>query len=112
MNKFIFTIPFDEIARFCRRWKIKELAVFGSALREDFTSESDVDFLVTFEPDAEWSLLDHLKMQKELQEIVGRSVDLVSRRALEHSANWLLRREIMRTAQVILSKPEEPRASG
>jgi len=55
-------IPQDEIADFCRRWKITELALFGSVLREDFTSESDVDVLATFAPNPGWSIFDNLHM--------------------------------------------------
>src|SRR5689334_18514927 len=74
-------IPIDreKIADFCQRWKITELALFGSVLREDFRKDSDVDVLVSFAPDADWSLFDEVEMEEELREIVGRKVDLVSR---------------------------------
>jgi predicted nucleotidyltransferase len=89
----------DKIADFCRRWKITELALFGSVLRDDFCPDSDVDVLVTFAPDAEWSLFDHMDMQEELSVILGRKVDLVSRRAIERSANWVRRKAILSTAE-------------
>ena len=89
------------LAEFCRRWKIAELAVFGSALREDFRPESDIDLLVTFRPDADWGLLDQVTMEEELSSLVGRKVDLVSRRAVERSANWIRRRAILDSAQLI-----------
>ena len=63
------------VADFCRRWKIGELAFFGSVLRTDFRPESDVDVLVTFAPEAEWSLLDHVATEEEFSAIVGRQVD-------------------------------------
>ena len=88
---------------FCIRWKITELALFGSALRSDFQQDSDVDLLVTFAEDASWSLLDHIAMQQELQGILGRDVDLVSRRALMGSENYLRRDEILNNMQVIYS---------
>jgi hypothetical protein len=94
-------IPQGAIAEFCRRWKITELALFGSALRDDFRSASDVDLLVTFAPDAAWSLLDDVQMQDELQEMLGRDVDLVSRRAIEQSHNWIRRRAILESAETI-----------
>jgi len=50
-------LPRDQIVAFCRRWKITELALFGSVLRDDFEPGSDIDFLATFAPDAAWSLL-------------------------------------------------------
>ncbi|MEM3421860.1 MAG: nucleotidyltransferase domain-containing protein [Candidatus Hadarchaeum sp.] len=98
-------LPREEVAQFCQRWKIKELAVFGSVLREDFGSESDIDIIVTFDSDADWSLLDHIRMQRELQKIFRRDVDLVTKRAVERSQNWLRRKEILKTAFVIF--PED-----
>lgn len=92
-----------EIADFGRRWRIRELALFGSALRDDFRPESDLDILVTFAPDADWGLLDHVQMQLELEKLFGRSVDLISKRALEHSANWVRREAILRAAQIMYS---------
>ena len=86
---------------FCRRWRIQELALFGSALREDFGADSDVDLLVTFTPEAAWSLLDHIQMQTELSELLGRPVDLVSRRAIEGSANPIRKREILTNARTV-----------
>jgi hypothetical protein len=86
--------------RFCRKWKITELALFGSILRQDFRDDSDIDVLVTFASDAEWSLLDHAAMREELEQILGRRVDLVSRRAIESSSNWVRRQEILENAQL------------
>lgn len=93
-------IPREQITEFCRRWKITEFALFGSVLRDDFGPESDVDVLVTFAQDAQWSLLDHVEMQDELKAILGRNVDLVSRRGIEKSRNQLRRKEILESAEV------------
>lgn len=90
-----------ELIEFCQRWKISRLELFGSALRSDFRADSDLDFLVTFTADARWSLLHHFRMKRELEVIVGRAVDLVSRRAIEDSRNWIRRREILSTAKTI-----------
>jgi uncharacterized protein len=94
-------IPKDQITDFCRRWKITELALFGSVLRDDFRPDSDVDVLVTFAPDARWSLFDHVDMEDELRRILGRPVDLVNRRGIERSRNPLRRRAILESAQVV-----------
>ncbi len=91
----------DAVEDFCRRWKIRMLAMFGSVLRDDFDTDSDVDILVTFDLTADWSLLDHVLMQEELSAIVGRDVDLVSRRAVESSANWIRREAILGTAETV-----------
>jgi len=53
MSDFIATIPRNDIAKFCQRWKIRELALLGPALRDDFGPDSDVGVLVTFAEDAE-----------------------------------------------------------
>jgi predicted nucleotidyltransferase len=94
-------IPEEQIAAFCRRWHISELALFGSVLRDDFGPDSDLDVLVTFVPGAEWSLLDHVRMEQELADLLGREIDLLSKRAVERSHNWIRRREILNTAEVI-----------
>jgi predicted nucleotidyltransferase len=93
--------PAGCLEELCRRWRVTELSLFGSALREDFRADSDIDLLVRFAPDAEWSLLDHAKLERELTEMLGRKVDLVSRTAVEASPNWIRRREILSTARAL-----------
>lgn len=92
-------IPEAALDAFCRKWKISELSVFGSALREDFRADSDLDLLVSFDPSAEWSLLDHVAMEEDLSALAGRRVDLVSRRAVERSSNWIRRQAILESAE-------------
>lgn len=92
-------LPREAIEGFCRRWWITELALFGSILGNDFVPTSDIDFLVTFAPDARWTLLDLAEMEEELGALLGRPVDLVSRRAVERSENWIRRRAILDTAR-------------
>ena len=101
MSPLIQLLPPPQVAEFCRRWKIKELAVFGSALRADFGPESDLDMLVTFLPSADWSLLDHVQMQEEFSRLVGRPVDLISKRAVIRSDNPIRRRAILESAEVV-----------
>jgi predicted nucleotidyltransferase len=87
-----------QIEAFCHRWKVAELSLFGSQARGDATPESDVDLLITFLPEAQWSSFDWVDMQDELQKIFGRPVDLVSRRALK---NPFRRQSILADQQVI-----------
>jgi len=101
MKRVHITIPKDELEEFCRRWQITRFALFGSALREDFGPKSDVDVLVTFAQDANWSLLDAVRMEDELTKLFGRKVDLVTRWAVEHSKNWIRREAILASAEVI-----------
>lgn len=88
----------DQIDDFCRKWKVKELSLFGSILREDFGPASDVDVLVSFEKDAPWSLYEVVDMEEELRELFGRDVDFVMKEGLR---NPFRRREILSTRQVI-----------
>jgi len=91
-------VPTEKIAAFCRKWDIRELALFGSVLREDFSPRSDVDVLVAFTPEAQRSLFDLVEMKDELAELFGREVDLVSQRGLR---NPFRRHEIINTRQVL-----------
>jgi predicted nucleotidyltransferase len=109
---FIESIPQEEIRRFCRRWRVRELDVFGSALRSTFRPDSDVDVLVSFHGSAHWGLFDRVQMRLELEAIFKRKVDLVTRRALEQSQNRLLREHILNTAQTILADNEAAHAEG
>ncbi len=95
-------IPTDKIAEFCQRWKITEFALFGSVLRDDFRPDSsDIDVLVSFDPNAHTTLFDMVDMKEELEGIFARKVDLLSKRGIERSSNYLRRREILSSAVVI-----------
>lgn len=94
-------LPTERVGDFCRRWQVIELALFGSVLRDDFGPDSDVDVLVSFAPQAEHSLLDMVRMQDELRDILGREVDLVSRRGIETSRNPYRRKAILESAEVV-----------
>lgn len=94
-------LPLKQIEKFCLKWQVTELALFGSVLREDFRPDSDIDLLITFSVEADWSLFDHIKMQQELATIWKRKIDLISKRAIERSQNTIRRHEILSTAQVI-----------
>lgn len=100
-------LPMKQIQEFCDRWQIIEFALFGSVLRDDFRPDSDLDILVTFAVDAPWNLLDLVTMQQQLASIVGREVDLVEKRVIERSENWIRRKEILSTATVIYSQNYE-----
>ena len=98
MNDKSIRVPKGKIEEFCRRWKISEFALFGSALREDFRPDSDVDILVTFSNEAHWSLFDWIEMIAELEIIFGRKVHLLSKGSLR---NPFRRHEILRTREVV-----------
>ena len=102
MPDIAIDIDKEKLRAFCRKWKITEFALFGSATRpEEFRADSDVDVLVSYAEDAEWSLFDHVHMQDELREIFARDVDLLTRRAVEHSLNPYRQRAILSTAVAV-----------
>jgi predicted nucleotidyltransferase len=94
-------LPQDQISNFCHRWKVTELALFGSVLRDDFRPDSDIDVMVQFHPDAHptFSTLD--QMEAELAAIFQRDIDLITRQGIETSRNYLRRQEILNSVQVI-----------
>ena len=90
-------LPVDEVSRVCQSYRIRELSIFGSALRDDFTQDSDIDFLVEFQSDAVVGFLELAGVQEEFENILHRSVDVVSK----HGLNPLIRDSILRSARII-----------
>jgi len=88
----------EAIAAFCRKWRIREMSLSGSAIRDDFRPDSDLDFLISFEPDAHWDLFDWVDMRDELIAMTGRDVDIVAKEALR---NPYRKREILRKYEVL-----------
>jgi predicted nucleotidyltransferase len=72
-------VSLEELRPFCEKWKVKELALFGSAARGEMRPDSDYDIMVEFEPDARWSLWDLVPMHEEIQALLGRKVDLLEK---------------------------------
>jgi predicted nucleotidyltransferase len=97
-------LPTDQIRAFCRKWNIRELALFGSVLREDFGAHSDIDVLVDFEPETHHTLFDLVRMADELETLFGRKVDLLTWQGVVESPNYIRRREILGTARVIYAE--------
>jgi predicted nucleotidyltransferase len=97
-------LPGDILAAFCSKWDLRTLEVFGSVLREDFRPDSDIDVLVTFDSSYRPTLFEFIAMQDELQEILGRKVDLLTRHSIEASRNPYRRRSILDSARVIYAK--------
>lgn len=95
------TIPREKLAAFCEEHGIKQLAVFGSALLDDFGPESDIDLLVEFEPDRVPGLLGLAGMEIQLSELFGRDVDLLTREEVESSRNYIRRKSILQSTEVV-----------
>ena len=101
MSRVRIDIPQERVAEFCRKYRVRKLSLFGSALREDFRPDSDVDVLVSFAEDARYSLFDLAAMEEELASILGRKVDLVEREAIEQSENYIRRRHILQSEEPV-----------
>lgn len=93
-------LPKAAIIEFCDRWKIEELYLFGSVLRDDFHIDSDIDVMVKFSPDARWGF-EFASVKRELEELFERKVDLLTKASVEKSHNWIRRREILSNAKLI-----------
>ena len=87
----------EELAHFCRRYQVRELALFGSMLRQDHRPDSDVDLLVSFQPAARVTFLTLARMQRELEALLGRKVDLVPKDGLKP----VIRDHVLATARVL-----------
>ncbi|HUT01364.1 MAG TPA: nucleotidyltransferase family protein [Phycisphaerae bacterium] len=90
-----------KIAEFCRKWKVTQLALFGSVLRDDFGPDSDVDVLVSFADEARPGLFELCRMEDELRALFGRDVDLVTRKSVEQSRNYIRRKHILKHMETI-----------
>ncbi|MEW6114070.1 MAG: nucleotidyltransferase family protein [Thermodesulfobacteriota bacterium] len=90
-------IPVEELARLCRRFQVRELALFGSALRQERHPPEDVDLLVSFQPGARVTFMTLARMQRELEALLGRKVDLVPKDGLKQ----IIRDHILATARVL-----------
>jgi len=97
MEKTTVELPIDQIADVCRMYQVHELSVFGSVLTDRFGPMSDVDFLVVFEPGAEIGFLALAKMQRELSNLMHRTVDLVPKAGLKAA----IRDAVIADAQVV-----------
>lgn len=104
-KKYPIEIQMDKIERFCNKWKIKEFALFGSVIRDDFNFKtSDVDVLLTFFNNQDLSLFDIVDMKEELELIFLRKVDLVNKESIEKSKNPYRKKEILENYEVIYDK--------
>ncbi len=87
----------SQIIEVCRKYRVRELSLFGSVARGDYRDQSDVDLLVEFEPEAEIGLITFNKLQRELADIVGRPVDLVSKQGLKP----VIRQNVLAEAELL-----------
>lgn len=91
-------VPAQAISAFCQKWKVRELSLFGSVLRHDFSPDSDVDVMVELAPDSTVSLFEWVDMKAELEVLFGRPVDMLEKTSLR---NPFRKQTVMGTRQVM-----------
>lgn len=91
----------EKLSLLCKKYLIKELSLFGSALRIDFDEDSDIDLLVTFEDKTKYSLFDIVRVKEDFEKLFDRPVDIVNHKAIEKSKNSYRKKAILDTAKVI-----------
>ena len=101
VNSVVYVLSPEFLAEFCERYQIEELAVFGSAIREDFRPDSDVDFLVTYAPDKRWAGWYSFPEQDEMEELLGRKVDWLTKESVARHYNPRFRRSVLNHLEVI-----------
>lgn len=101
MGKLQIQLPMDQIEAFCKKWNVREFSLFGSVLTDKFRPDSDIDVMVEFKPKARRSLFDMVSMNDELKTIFGRDVDLMTRKAIEQSRNYIRRKSILTSMEVV-----------
>ena len=97
-------LPREELLALCRRWHLTELTFFGSVLRDDFNEESDIDVIVDFAPGHVPGFA-FARLCRELEETLGRPVDVLTRVGVAHTKDSAIKRTIMDTARVYYERP-------
>ena len=97
MSTVKIKIPTENLDTFCQRYQVRRLSLFGSVLRDDFQADSDIDVLVQFEPDARVGFMTLGKMQRELEALFQRPIDLIPQDGLKP----VIREEVLASAQEV-----------
>lgn len=106
-RKFAVEIPYPEIIELCRRWQVKRFYLFGSVLRDDFHADSDIDVMVEFFDNAAFKIgWNIVTMNDELEEIFQRKVDLLTKKGIENSENWIRKENILSSVTLIYEQAE------
>ena len=91
----------SQLEEFCQQWQIVEMSLFGLVLRDDFKAKSDIDILVSFADDAKITFFDLEVIEEQLSKLFNRPVDVVTKRAIEQSHNWIRKKNILENSRVI-----------
>jgi len=91
-------LEYNDVVHLCDKYKINELSIFGSSLRDDFSEYSDIDILVSFCKSSDISLFDIMDLEKEFTELLKRKVDIVEKESLK---NPIRKEKILSTREIV-----------
>jgi len=91
----------EKIKDFCKKWGISEFSIFGSYIRNELREDSDVDVLISFKDNVKYTLFDMVHIQKELENMFERKVDVITKKGLENSRNHIRKKAIFNEAKLI-----------
>ena len=91
-------LEYSDVVHLCKKYSINELSIFGSSIREDFSKNSDIDILVSFNKGSEITLFDIMDLEKEFSELLKREVDIVEKEALK---NPIRKNKILSTMEIV-----------
>jgi uncharacterized protein len=98
LQKNGISLNYKEILSICNKYKINEFSIFGSSLRDDFSKDSDIDVMVSFQKDSNISLFDLIEIEQGLSKLLGRDIDLVEKESLK---NPIRKKNILATREII-----------
>jgi len=94
----------ENIKQFCKKWNIKELSLFGSSITNRFNNDSDIDILISFGKNSHYGLFELVEMKNELENILGRQVDLVTRKSVERNSNYIRSKSILSNLKLLYAE--------
>jgi predicted nucleotidyltransferase len=98
LRKNGISFNYNDIVLLCKKYSINELSIFGSSVRGDFTENSDIDILVSFNKDSEITLFDIMDLEKDFSQLLKREVDIVEKESLK---NPIRKNRILSTREII-----------
>ena len=98
LQKHGIFLNYNDVLHLCKKYYIIELSIFGSSIRDDFTQNSDVDILVSFDKNSKITLFDIMELENEFSILLNRKVDIVEKESLK---NPIRKNKILSTREII-----------
>jgi hypothetical protein len=94
----------EKIADFCKKWNIIEFLFFGSVLTDKYNNNSDIDVLVSFSDKTSYGFFELYEIKEELEKLLGRKVDLLTKRGVNNSRNYIRRKSIFDNSKLVYAE--------